>query len=180
MADIAGNAPAHIKELFAHPLLMLGMMDIDAGSASARGFGKDVMPLLSITEASMSESAEAPSKKDARVICKLVVTDDMLNGAQTLHGGCSAYLVDACSTLAIILHAYVSDGRIRAGVSQSLTITYHSPALPGDELKIVNTTLSMGASTMVARTEIWNATRKRLVVTGVHIKMDPKQPKAKM
>lgn len=73
MADIAGNAPAYVKELFAHPPLMLGM--IDAETSNARGFGKDVMPLLSITEASMSESVEAPSKKDARVVCKLVVTD---------------------------------------------------------------------------------------------------------
>ncbi len=54
-------------------------------------------------------------------------------------------------------------------VSQSINMTYHSPALlyvsvscclteliiypRGDELKIVNTTMTMGTKSMVARTE---------------------------
>lgn len=116
----------------------------------------------------------------------------------------------SCSTLAIILHAYVTDGRVRAGVSQSLTMTYHSPALPYVlPIVPVNKYSSVqrrraqdyqyyiihgciddgcpygGALSSIFRPQanshkIWNATRNRLVVTGVHIKMDPKQPKAKM
>jgi hypothetical protein len=70
-----------------------------------------------------------------------------------MHGGCSAFLIDqsvlpiiihrtvdmltschtllcSCSTLAIMLLDKSMGGPGRLGVSQSLNITYHAPALP--------------------------------------------------
>ncbi|KAK0491594.1 hypothetical protein IW261DRAFT_1438465 [Armillaria novae-zelandiae] len=100
----------------------------------------------------------------------------MVNGAMTIHGGCSAYLVDICSTLAIIVYT-LSSGRPVNTVSQSINMTYHSPAGLGEELRIVSTTMTIGSKTLIARTEIWSDTTKRLVASGVHSKMEPSQAK---
>jgi acyl-coenzyme A thioesterase 13 len=42
----------------------------------------------------------------------------------------------------------------------------------GSKLRIVSSTLTLGARSMSARTEIWDATHQRLVASGVHVKMD--------
>ncbi|KAJ7839312.1 hypothetical protein B0H13DRAFT_1454238, partial [Mycena leptocephala] len=52
-------------------------------------------------------------------------------------------------------------------------VSCHSPATVGETLRIVNTTMTVGARALSARTEIWNATKHRLVASGVHIKMKP-------
>jgi len=67
-----------------------------------------------------------------------------------------------------------------SGVSQSLNIVYRSPAILGDTLRIVNTSVTAGARAVSSRTEIWNATHHRLVASGVHVQMKPSEPKAKL
>ncbi|KAF8142798.1 HotDog domain-containing protein [Mycena galopus ATCC 62051] len=136
------------------------------------GFGDDIFRRLVITHASAENKVEEPLKQEGKVVCELLVTEDMLNGAGTVHGGCTAFLIDLCSTLCLLA--------LRPGipsVSQSLNIVYHSPAALGETLRIVNTTMTVGVRTMSARTEIWNATKHRLVASGVHIKMQPSEAK---
>ncbi|KAJ7682938.1 HotDog domain-containing protein [Mycena rosella] len=134
-------------------------------------FGDDITARMVVTHASVQDKADEPHKKEGRVVCELVVTEDMLNGGGSVHGGCSAFLIDMCSTLSLIIFSHVPS------VSQSLNIVYHSPAGLGEKLRIVNTTMTVGARAMSARTEIWNDTHHRLVASGVHIKMQPSAPK---
>ncbi|KAJ7290642.1 HotDog domain-containing protein [Mycena rebaudengoi] len=130
-------------------------------------FGDSIIQGLVVTHASVEKKADEPLKTEGKVICELVVTEDMLNGGGNVHGGCSAYLIDMCSTLVLMACGqYVH-------VSQSLNIVYHSPATLGEKLRIINTTMTIGRRTMTTRTEIWNATKHRLVASGVHIKMAP-------
>ncbi|KAJ7777596.1 HotDog domain-containing protein [Mycena maculata] len=131
-------------------------------------FGDSIIERMVVTHASVDSKAEEPLKKEGRVVCELIVTEDMLNVGGNVHGGCSALLIDVCSTLALM--AYQPDSMT---VSQSLNIVYHSPATIGEKLRIVNTTMTVGARALSARTEIWNATQHRLVASGVHIKMQP-------
>ncbi|EEB92078.1 hypothetical protein MPER_09466, partial [Moniliophthora perniciosa FA553] len=49
----------------------------------------------------------------------------------------------------------------------------------GEKLRIVSTTMTLGSRTMTARTEIWNATKHRLCVSGTQIKMSL-SPQAKL
>ncbi|KAJ6542644.1 HotDog domain-containing protein [Mycena capillaripes] len=136
------------------------------------GFGDSILRRLVVTHASIDKKAEEPLKEQAKLVCELFVNDDMLNGGGNVHGGCSAFLIDVCSTLCLL--------GFRAGrytVSQSLNIVYHSPAKLGETLRIVNTTMTVGARALSARTEIWNATKHRLVASGVHIKMKPSEAK---
>ncbi|KAF7364601.1 Acyl-coenzyme A thioesterase 13 [Mycena venus] len=134
-------------------------------------FGDSIIQVLVVTHASVEKNADEPLKTEGKVICELVVTEDMLNGEGNVHGGCSAYLIDMCSTLVLMACGHY------VHVSQSLNVVYHSPATLGEKLRIVNTTMTIGRRTMTARTEIWNATKHRLVASGVHIKMVPSPSK---
>jgi len=149
-----------------------GIFGLNRTASGEPTFGDSVMRALIVTHASLEGKSEEPLKKEGRVVCELTVMDDMLNGAGNIHGGCSAFLIDTCSTLSLM--AFNSNVK---HVSQTLNIVYHSPAALGERLRIVNTTMTVGARVMSARTEIWNTTKHRLVASGVHIKMQPSESK---
>ncbi|KAK7470038.1 hypothetical protein VKT23_001474 [Stygiomarasmius scandens] len=105
----------------------------------------------------------------------------MVNGIYSIHGGCSALLIDLCSGQAVTaLNMYMGIGNILT-VSQSLNVVYHAPAFLGETLRIVNTSVAVGSRVETARTEIWSETHHRLVASGVHVKMTPTSliPKSK-
>ncbi|KAJ7621291.1 HotDog domain-containing protein [Roridomyces roridus] len=168
MSAISGNASDEVKTV---------LSDIPKffGARVPNRFGDSIVQRMKVTHASLEPKADEPRKKEGKVVCEVEVREDMLNGGGNVHGGCSAFLVDLCSTLALI----VFEPGVST-VSQSLNIVYHSPATLGDTLRIVNTTLTVGARAMSARTEIWNKTHHRLVASGVHIKMQPSAPAAKL
>ncbi|KAJ6468961.1 HotDog domain-containing protein [Mycena vulgaris] len=163
---ISGNVAEEMKAALSDLPTTFGTRSFDKPI-----FGDSIFKRMQVTHASVNNKAEEPLKKEGRVVCELVVTEDMLNGGGNVHGGCSAFLIDMCSTLSLI----VFNGG--PSVSQSLNIVYHSPAGLGEKLRIVNTTMTVGARAMSARTEIWNDTHHRLVASGVHIKMQPSAPK---
>ncbi|KAJ6476211.1 HotDog domain-containing protein [Mycena sanguinolenta] len=164
---ITGNVDPATKEIFSDIPQLFGM-----NRSEKLGFGDSVVRGLVVVHASVDNKADEPLKQEGRVVCELTVTEDMLNGGGNVHGGCSAFLIDVCSTLSLM--AFNSNINT---VSQSLNIVYHSPATLGEKLRIVNTTMTVGARAMSARTEIWNVTKHRLVASGVHIKMQPSQAK---
>ncbi|KAJ7619444.1 HotDog domain-containing protein [Roridomyces roridus] len=164
MTGITGNAPDEVKEVLSNIPNLFGAQQANV----AGGFGDSIVQRLQVTHASLEAKADEPMKKEGKVVCELEVRQDMLNGGGNVHGGCSAFLVDICSTLSLFVYEPGAPT-----VSQSMNIVYHSPATLGDKLRIVNTTLTVGARAMSARTEIWNATSHRLVASGVHIKMQP-------
>lgn len=133
--------------------------------------GASLCKRLVVTEASIVPKAEEVSRTGARVVCEVTVEEDMLNPVGTMHGGCAAFLVDTCSTL-----TFIATGR-NMGVSATMDVIYHAPAPLGSKLRIVNTAMAVGARIMSARTEIWDDTKKRLCVTGIHVKMEPSPPK---
>ncbi|TFK46945.1 hypothetical protein OE88DRAFT_1666748 [Heliocybe sulcata] len=143
------------------------------------GFASSVGKRLKVTEVSLLPNKEERERRECRVVVELAVEDDMLNGVGTMHGGCSAFLIDNCSTMPLAAYSLATNGpgSLAAGVSQALNIVYHAPALLGDRLRIVSTTIAVGARVMSARCEVWNDTRRRLVVSGVHVKMEPSAAK---
>ncbi|EPS99051.1 hypothetical protein FOMPIDRAFT_1024425 [Fomitopsis schrenkii] len=115
----------------------------------------------------------------ARVVLELVVAQDMCNAHGMMHGGCSAYLVDHCTSVALIVQGLVTEGSLYL-VSQSLNTTYHAGAKLGDKLNIVCTTVSAGKRAVSARAEIWNLTTRRLTVTGNQVQMVPSRSEVKL
>ncbi|KAJ3506836.1 hypothetical protein NLJ89_g6644 [Agrocybe chaxingu] len=123
---------------------------------------------------------EDEKKKEAKLVVEVDVTEDMLNGGGSIHGGCSAFLVDLCTAIALSALSLETKGELYPCISQSINLIYHSPAGLGDKLRLFNTTLTLGARVHSARTEIWNVTHHRLVVSGTHIIMVPSPPKVKL
>ncbi|KII94711.1 hypothetical protein PLICRDRAFT_82803, partial [Plicaturopsis crispa FD-325 SS-3] len=137
------------------------------------GFMLSVLRRMAVTDVSIVPKAEEPQKLESRVVCEMIVEEDMCNPYGHIHGGCSAFLIDVCSTLAILAYGRAGNDGVVYTVSQAIDVVCHSPALLGDKIRIINTTLTVGGRTMSARTEIWNVTSSRLVSTGTHIKMFP-------
>ena len=54
---------------------------------------------------------------------------DMINGGGNIHGGCSAFLVDVCSSLSLSALSLVTEGKEYLSVSQAINMIYHSPAV---------------------------------------------------
>ncbi|KAJ3741446.1 HotDog domain-containing protein [Lentinula detonsa] len=166
---ISGNGSeevkAHLKDI---PKLFL--------NNRPNSFAASVITRLSLTEVSIKSNAVEPQRKEGLVVHTITVEEDMVNGGGNIHGGCSAFLIDICST-ASIMALKISQGLTTLDVSQSLNIVYHAPAAIGESLRIVNTTMTVGRRVASARTEIWSETHHRLVASGVHIKMEPSPTK---
>ncbi|KAF9068702.1 HotDog domain-containing protein [Rhodocollybia butyracea] len=134
------------------------------------------MDRMVLSEVNIGPIAEEPSRQEAKVVLKLVVNEEMLNLANTVHGGALAYFVDFCSSLALV----ALDTTQKLTVSQAINIVFHSPASLGDTIRIVNRSITSGGRSASGKTEIWNETHRRLVVSGVHIKMRASPPKSKL
>ncbi|RPD56463.1 hypothetical protein L227DRAFT_578911 [Lentinus tigrinus ALCF2SS1-6] len=144
------------------------------GSAFASAVGGRLVP----TEVEVF-TREKDGKQQARMVYEIDVSEDMLNIGRTMHGGCAVYLIDVCSSVALMVLAGALDKPTNF-VSQALNTTFHAPAPAGAKLEIVNTTIAFGGRTVSAITEIWDVTNKRLCMTGVHNKMAPSKPIAKL
>ncbi|KAJ8087159.1 hypothetical protein PM082_005987 [Marasmius tenuissimus] len=175
IAQVSGNASDHTKAYIAGILSYFS-----STSERRRSFADYILPRMTINEISILSNLEEPTRKEARVVCTLMVESDMINGMGNLHGGCSAYLVDICSGFSLSAYIVETTGKSAMHVSQAINTVYHSPAALGDKLRIVNTTVSVGKRALTARTEIWNETHHRLVVSGTQIAMFPSLPKSNL
>ncbi|KZT37523.1 hypothetical protein SISSUDRAFT_1106590 [Sistotremastrum suecicum HHB10207 ss-3] len=157
IASIKGNAPdaikTHIagilfffifhKESFAHSVgKRIKVVEVDAEDPNSGG---------NVNQA----TGEGQSRRRATVICECTVEQDMVNGAGNMHGGCTGYLMDICTSFPIAAATKNKDGSYgTSGVSQSLNIVYHAPAPVGTQLRIVSSTVAVGGRVMTARCEV--------------------------
>uniref|UniRef100_A0A0N5C1X6 Acyl-coenzyme A thioesterase 13 n=1 Tax=Strongyloides papillosus TaxID=174720 RepID=A0A0N5C1X6_STREA len=113
----------------------------------------------------------------SRVICadegkvkvEMEVTDDMTNPVGTLHGGCSATLIDCITTFACI-----ATPQQKAGVSVDMTINYLSSAKVGDTIVLEGNVLKLGKNLAFTQGNIYLKKDNNLIVTGLHTKAFPK------
>ncbi|KAI0034355.1 HotDog domain-containing protein [Vararia minispora EC-137] len=130
-------------------------------------FSIDVLRRVRIMEVSVQPKADEPSQVETVIVCETEVERDMLNAAGSMHGGCGAYLVDVCASVAIAAAGHID------AVSQTLNMYYHAPALTEHRLRIISRTMSVGSRIASARSEIWDTTSARLCASGVLVKMSP-------
>ncbi|KAI0647642.1 hypothetical protein C8Q79DRAFT_960610 [Trametes meyenii] len=143
-----------------------------------RGDGEFAKPTGSRLEMTEVEVYQRPEddKTQVRMVFEIDMAQDMLNSGGKMHGGCTMFIVDVCSSIALVALG-IATGRRYGFVSQAITTVFHAPAAVGARLSIVNHTVSYGARTVSARTEIWDKTNRRLVATGIHNQMQPSAPK---
>lgn len=171
---IGGNVSTELKEAF-FDVFCEQIKKVNA--KGYKGFEPEIASRIVWKEMSVLPKAEEPEKLEARVVFEIIVEEDMINPNGPLHGGCSALLIDNCSTMPMALLSLATTGRAEFGVSKSLNIWYHAPAMVGDRLRIVCTTLSCGSRVLSSRCEIWDTTTHRLIASGVHTKMPASAPR---
>ncbi|KAF9077945.1 hypothetical protein BDP27DRAFT_1379142 [Rhodocollybia butyracea] len=171
-ASILGNASNDIKALLVDPRFSFNTL-IEGSGQFYTTFAEGVVERIRISEVSLTHKVAERLNEEARVVCSIRVEEDMINSWGALHGGCSALLVDLCSTLSIAALQMHLTGKPIITVSQAINLVFHASAFLGEELKIINTSMTVGRRAVSAQTEIWSATNHRLVVSGVHVKMTP-------
>ncbi|GAA5886708.1 hypothetical protein JCM5296_006377 [Sporobolomyces johnsonii] len=153
--------------------------------AMERGFCADIAKRISLREISV-QGVELDGQDDTRptrsatatVVCELDVDESMCNIAGNCHGGCIAWIVDHCSSLALL--ALSGNGRwTTSGVSTNLNISYIAAAPLGTPLRIATTVLQFGRVTGLLETRIEDRETGKLLSFGTHTKQDP-QPKARL
>ncbi|KAI6042845.1 HotDog domain-containing protein [Pisolithus marmoratus] len=165
---IGGNVSTEIKQVF-FDVFCEQIKKVNA--RGYKGFEPEIASRAVWKEMSVLKKAEEPEKLEARTVFEITVEEDMVNQNGALHGGCSALLIDNCSTMPMALLSLATTGHPEFGVSKSLNISYHAPTMVGALLRIVSTTLSCGSRVLTSRCEVWDATNHRLVASGVHTKM---------
>ncbi|KAG2361452.1 HotDog domain-containing protein, partial [Suillus spraguei] len=114
-----------------------------------------LVPRLQPTEVSILSKTEEPEKLEGRVVFQAIVDEEMLNDGGHVHGGCTATIIDMhLLDNAHLCPCDLTTGHGVFGVSQSLNTVYHSPALLGDKLRIVCTTLTVGSRIFSSRCEV--------------------------
>jgi len=166
---IGGNASFEEKELILKNFIMFTWDDA--------GFAAPTSKRLVMKEVNIYPGENEPSKLEARVVCECRVEEDMLNERGLLHEGCSAYLIDVCSTFPLSVLSQATGGPKSAGVSHSLQFLFHESAPVGTLIKIVSSSVALGGRSMTARSEIWDADRNRLLVSAIHMKMQASKAK---
>ncbi|KAI0092119.1 HotDog domain-containing protein [Irpex rosettiformis] len=146
------------------------------GSGNSRQYIFPILSRMEATDVDVIDIPDIPGKKQGRIVFELSVEEDMCNALNSVHGGCSAALIDICTSLTVSLMAFYVAPKTHSHVSLVLNTTYHSPAPIGSRLKIVCTTVAFGARTMTVKAEIYDKTHGRLVATGMHVKMQPSAP----
>jgi len=146
---------------------------------SCRGrFGAIIAENLTLVDISVNPKGEDAAKMEGKIICDVLVVEGMLSPAsETLHGGATAWIVLICTTIVLAALSHHNRDNKPFSVSQGVNIIYHGPAMNGDKLRITSTTISFGGRVQTASCEVWSATRRRLVATGTHAKMQPSTSK---
>jgi len=107
------------------------------------------------------------------VICEIAVDKNMINCKGNLHGACSGYLVELCTSFPMVALNAAQGSLNDFGVYQSLDTMFHAPTESGSLLRIMSTSLSVGKQALTAKVEAWDVTHDRLIFSGTHMKMLP-------
>ncbi|GJE87511.1 PaaI family thioesterase [Phanerochaete sordida] len=168
MRAAPGNVPRAVKDAVARWW---------SDNSQGQGFARAVCARLEVTHAELFGNPEVPRKQEGRIVFETDVTRDMCNYLGAMHGGCTSFLIDICTSIVLNLIAANSSPELAKHVSLALNITFHAPAVLGARLRIINTSVAFGTRVMTVRSEVFDVTNGRIVATGVHMKMPPSQPK---
>ncbi|KAL3140714.1 hypothetical protein ABBQ32_005270 [Trebouxia sp. C0010 RCD-2024] len=99
-----------------------------------------------------------------KVVCTLPIKHRVKNRYKTLHGGCTATLVDVIGSAAVMTVAEHS------GVSLQISIDYLSELPAGEECEATATVSHLGKSTATASVDLRVKRTGRLAARGTHVK----------
>lgn len=99
-----------------------------------------------------------------RVTCRFPVTQRVQNRNGTLHGGCTATIVDVVGTAALLTVS------VRGGVSLNINTNYLAPMPGGGTVLIDARLLRVGRSIATITVDVRDDSTGKLVAQGQHVK----------
>mmetsp|Transcript_94060 Transcript_94060/g.162790 ORF Transcript_94060/g.162790 Transcript_94060/m.162790 type:complete len:184 (+) Transcript_94060:26-577(+) len=112
---------------------------------------------------------ECTAVEDGQVECKVTVGEAIWNTYGTMHGGCTATLVDVLGTMALL-----TKDPLRPGVSVEMSQTFLAPANGGDVVTAVGIVTKYGRSLGFTEVRITDSAGK-LLASGRHTKAFPQK-----
>ncbi|CAI2346089.1 unnamed protein product [Caenorhabditis sp. 36 PRJEB53466] len=116
---------------------------------------------------------EAVHAEDGNIRVEFEVEKDQTNHFETLHGGCTATLIDNFTTAALLLTK-----QARPGVSVDLHVTYLTAAKIGETLVLDSTVTKQGRTLAFTKAELYRKRDNVMIATGVHTKAFPAMKKS--
>ncbi|CAD5211290.1 unnamed protein product [Bursaphelenchus okinawaensis] len=101
---------------------------------------------------------------------EFTVTEDLTNGWKTLHGGCTATLVDMITTMVLYT---TDDEKVHPGVSVDMALSYYGPAQLGDKVIIDATIIRKGRTLAYTKADLYLKDSLKPVAFGTHTKAFP-------
>ncbi|EYC30683.1 hypothetical protein Y032_0004g1715 [Ancylostoma ceylanicum] len=108
------------------------------------------------------------SASEGRVKVEFDVSQEMLNPVGTLHGGCTATLVDILTTAACM-----ATPRGLPGVSVDLHVTYLAAAKEGETVVIDAEVIRAGKTLAFTKADLIHKASNKIIATGLHTKAFP-------
>ncbi|KAJ1365785.1 hypothetical protein KIN20_026219 [Parelaphostrongylus tenuis] len=108
------------------------------------------------------------SASDGRVRVEFDVEHRMTNPAGTLHGGCTATLIDMFTTCACMTTA-----RGQPGVSVDLHVTYLAAAKEGETVLLDAEVIRTGKTLAFTKADLYLKSSNKMIATGLHTKAFP-------
>lgn len=96
---------------------------------------------------------------------EFTVTEDMTNRGGTLHGGCTATLIDVISTIGL-----TTKSENVPGVSVNLNVSYLKAANEGEEVLVDSKTVRMGKKLAFLDVILKKKSTGEVIATGNHVK----------
>jgi len=168
-ADITGNAPIEIKELAVKWLAIF--------HGKGKGFIGPIVSRVKVTDVSILPSTDDPLKLEGKVTCEIDVTPDMCDEQGLLAQGCLVTLFDEGSNMSMIVATAAAGRHPFSGVSQTINMYFHASAVAGVKLRLVHFSIASDSQIKSGRSEIWDATNRRLVASGTQLSIPPSVPK---
>ncbi|TCD64229.1 hypothetical protein EIP91_004331 [Steccherinum ochraceum] len=164
-ASVKGNLSLDQKQLLANILAYH-----IAHHPGSKVFANEVAGNLKLVEAYIRKS-DVPTDGGvktavAETVHEVTTGEGMLNVHGSLAGACGVYFLDLATFSTFFCHGLVSR-RDASGLSTSMNVNWHAPAMRGTKLRIIGTTLSEGRTT-VCRAEAYDKTTGQILISAVH------------
>ncbi|CAK9008532.1 unnamed protein product [Durusdinium trenchii] len=105
--------------------------------------------------------------EDGHVECQIPITEALQNSYGTLHGGCTATIVDVLGTMALL-----TKDATRPGVSVEMSQSFLAPAKGGEVIVARGEVVKYGRALGFTEVRLFDA-KGKLLATGKHTKAFP-------
>ncbi|CAK9008615.1 unnamed protein product [Durusdinium trenchii] len=105
--------------------------------------------------------------EDGHVECQIPITEALQNSYGTLHGGCTATIVDVLGTMALL-----TKDATRPGVSVEMSQSFLAPAKGGEVIVARGEVVKYGRTLGFTEVRLFDA-KGKLLATGKHTKAFP-------